>query len=71
LFGKSFCITGTLSVGRDEMKSLIEKAGGKVSGSVSAKLDYLVCGDKAGSKEDKAKQMGVTILTEDALRAML
>ena len=71
LFGKSLCITGTLSVGRDEMKALIEKAGGKVSGSVSAKTDYLVAGDKAGSKAEKAAKAGVTILDEAALRALL
>lgn len=71
LFGKSFCITGTLSVGREEIKALIEAAGGKVSGSVSAKTDYLVAGDKAGSKAEKAATVGVTILDEGALRAML
>ncbi len=71
LFGKTFCITGTLSVGRDEIKSLIEAAGGKVSGSVSKKLNFLVAGEDCGSKLDKAKECGVQILTEAALREML
>jgi DNA ligase (NAD+) len=71
LFGKTFCITGTLSVGRDEMKALIESKGGKVSGSVSKKLDYLVAGDDCGSKLTKAQDLGVQILTEAALREML
>lgn len=71
LFGLTFVITGTLSVGRDEMKALIESKGGKVSGSVSAKTDYLVCGEGGGSKADKAAKLGVKTLTEAALRAML
>lgn len=71
LFGKSFVITGTLSVGRDEMKALIESKGGKVSGSVSKKTDYLVVGENAGSKAAKAQELGVQVLTEAALRDML
>jgi DNA ligase (NAD+) len=71
LFGKTFCITGTLSVGRDEIKALIESKGGKVSGSVSKKLNFLVAGEDCGSKLDKARDCGVQILTEAALRAML
>ena len=71
LFGKSFAITGTLSVGRDEIKALIESKGGKVSGSVSAKTNFLVAGEGGGQKADKARAAGVTILDEAALRAML
>lgn len=71
LFGKSFVITGTLSVGRDEMKALIESKGGKVAGSVSKKTDFLVIGENAGSKATKAKELGVQVLTEAALREML
>jgi DNA ligase (NAD+) len=71
LFGKSFVITGTLSVGRDEMKALIESKGGKVAGSVSKKTDFLVVGENAGSKATKAQELGVQILTEAALREML
>ncbi len=70
-FGKSFVITGTLSVGRDEMKALIESKGGKVAGSVSKKTDFLVVGENAGSKAAKARELGVQILTEAALREML
>lgn len=71
LFGKTFCITGTLSVGRDEMKALIEAKGGKVSGSVSKKTNYLVAGEDCGSKLDKARTLEVAILTEAEIRAML
>lgn len=71
LFGKNFAITGTLSVSRDEMKALIEGAGGKVSGSVSAKTHYLVVGEGGGGKAAKAQAAGVGTLTEAELRAML
>ncbi|MFT7184139.1 MAG: DNA ligase (NAD+) [Oceanicoccus sp.] len=64
--GKTFVLTGTLSVGRGEIKNIIEQAGGKVSSSVSKKTDYLVAGEKAGSKASKAKELGITILTEAA-----
>ncbi len=70
--GKTFVLTGTLpSLGRDEARDLIEKAGGKVSGSVSKKTDYVVAGEEAGSKLTKAQELGVTILDEAALRALL
>jgi DNA ligase (NAD+) len=71
LSGKTVVITGTLSVSRDEMKALLEQAGAKVGGSVSAKTDFLVVGEKAGSKADKAAKLGVVVLTEAAARAML
>ncbi len=71
LFGLTFVITGTLSVGRDEMKALIEAKGGKVSGSVSAKTDYLVVGEGGGSKAAKAQEKGVKTIDEAALRTML
>jgi DNA ligase (NAD+) len=70
--GKTFVLTGTLpSLGRDEARDLIEKAGGKVSGSVSKKTDYVVVGEEAGSKLTKAQELGVTVIDEAALRALL
>lgn len=69
--GLKFVITGTMTVPRDDIKALIESHGGKVSGSVSKKTDYVVVGDSPGSKADKAQQLGVTILSEDDLRAMV
>lgn len=72
LEGKTFVITGTLpTLKRSEAKTLIENSGGKVTGSVSAKTDYLLCGSEAGSKLDKAQSLGITILSEDDLRNML
>ena len=63
--GKTLVVTGTLEqFTRDEIKELILQHGGKASGSVSKKTDYLVAGEKAGSKFEKAKNLGVAILTE-------
>lgn len=76
LSGKSFCVTGSMTgqlqdKSRQEVLALIEAAGGKTSGSVSAKTTYLVSGDKAGSKYDKAVQLGVSIIAPDELAGML
>ena len=72
LAGKTLVITGTLPVwSRDEAKDRVEAAGGKVAGSVSKKTDYLVAGADAGSKLLKAQALGVTIIDEAALRALL
>ncbi len=72
LAGKTVVLTGTLpSMGRDEAKALIEAAGGKVSGSVSKKTDWVVAGAEAGTKLDKAQALGVAILDEDGLRQLL
>ena len=70
--GLSFVITGTLpTYSRDEAKELIQNAGGKVIGSVSKNTDYLLCGENAGSKLDKAQQLGIKIINEDELLKML
>jgi len=72
LTGKTFVLTGTLpSLKRDEAAALIIAAGGKVSGSVSKKTDYVVAGEEAGSKLTKAEQLGVTILDETEFRRLL
>ncbi|HWK31509.1 MAG TPA: BRCT domain-containing protein, partial [Terriglobales bacterium] len=72
LAGKTFVITGTLpNYSRDQAKQLIEDAGGKVSGSVSKKTDYLLAGEEAGSKLDKAKELGVPIIDEPQLKKII
>ena len=72
LQGKTLVLTGTLpNLSRSEAKALIEAAGGKVSGSVSKKTDYLVAGEAAGSKLNKAESLGVTVLSEADLTALL
>jgi DNA ligase (NAD+) len=71
LAGKTFVLTGTLAkYTRDEAKKMIEDAGGKVTGSVSKKTDYVVAGTDAGSKLDKAKELGVTVIEEKELEEL-
>jgi DNA ligase (NAD+) len=70
--GKTFVLTGTLpTLTRDEASALIRQAGGNVSGSVSRKTDYVLAGAEAGSKLDKARELGVAILDEAQFRALL
>jgi DNA ligase (NAD+) len=72
LSGKTFVLTGTLpTLKRDEAKELIEKAGGKVTNSVSSKTDYVVVGEEAGSKLEKAQSLGITQLSEAQLMELL
>lgn len=72
LVGKTFVLTGTLpTMSRDQAKALLEKAGAKVAGSVSAKTSYVVAGADAGSKLEKAQELGVTVIDEAQLIAML
>jgi DNA ligase (NAD+) len=68
LAGKTFVLTGTLpNYSRDAAKKMIEDAGGKVSGSVSKKTDYVVAGEDAGSKLDKARELGVNVIDEEKM----
>jgi DNA ligase (NAD+) len=70
--GKQFVLTGTLGgFTRDEARALIEARGGRVNSSVSKKTDYVVAGEEAGSKLDKAQSLGVTVLDEQAFKEML
>lgn len=69
--GKTVVITGTLTMPRQQAQEEIERRGGKVSGSVSKKTDFLVAGEEAGSKLTKAKELGVKILTEAEFQALL
>jgi len=71
LAGKTFVLTGTLTLPRDQVKKKIEDAGGRVSGSVSKKTDYIVAGTDAGSKLDKARELGVSVIGEKDLDDLL
>jgi DNA ligase (NAD+) len=72
LAGKTFVLTGTLAhFTRDEAKKMIEDAGGKVTGSVSKKTDYVVAGADAGSKLDKAKELGVNVIDEKEMKSIV
>ena len=72
LAGKTFVITGTLpTLGRDEAKDLLEAAGAKVAGSVSKKTSYVLAGAEAGSKLDKARELGVPVIDEEQMKAIL
>jgi DNA ligase (NAD+) len=72
LAGKTLVLTGTLPMlKRDEAKALIEAAGGKVAGSVSKKTDFVVAGEEAGSKLEKARELGVPVIDEAELSRLL
>ncbi len=72
LAGKTFVLTGTLpTLAREEAKELIESLGGKVAGSVSKKTDFVVAGSEAGSKLAKAESLGIAVLDEAALLALV
>ena len=72
LAGKTFVLTGTLATRtRDQAKKMIEDAGGRVTGSVSKKTDYVVAGTDAGSKLDRARELGVQVIDEQELEKLL
>ena len=72
LAGMTFVLTGALGkYSRDEAKKMIEDAGGKVSGSVSKKTNYVVAGEEAGSKLDKARELGASVIDEAGMEKML
>jgi DNA ligase (NAD+) len=64
-------LTGTMNLPRDQVKKAIEDAGGRVSGSVSKKTDYVIAGTDAGSKLDKAKELGISVIGEQDLDEIL
>jgi DNA ligase (NAD+) len=70
--GKAFVLTGTLpNLTREEARDMIVAAGGRVSGSVSRATDYVVAGEAAGSKLDRATELGISVIDEDGLRDLL
>ena len=72
LVGKTLVVTGTLAgFSRQEAEEAIRKAGGRASGSVSKKTDYVVAGEEAGSKLDKARKLGVTVIDEAKFKRLL
>jgi DNA ligase (NAD+) len=71
LAGKTFVLTGTLTRPRDQVKKMIEDAGGRVAGSVSKKTDYVIAGADAGSKLDKANELGISVIGEKDLEDLL
>jgi len=72
LAGKTFLFTGALKTfGRDEARNLVESLGGMTASSVSKKVDYVVVGEDPGSKFDKAKELGIKILTEEEFKKMV
>ena len=71
LAGLTFVLTGTLSIGRSEMKKRLEAAGAKVSGSISSNTNYLLAGEGGGSKRDKAEKLGVPVIDEEELEKLM
>lgn len=71
LTGKTFCVTGTFALSRDEIHAIIEENGGEVRTAVSGNLDYLVAGDNAGSKKEKAQLLGVTVIDWEGFKKLI
>lgn len=71
LVGKTFCVTGTFDISRDEIHAIIEENGGEVRTAVSGNLDYLIAGESAGSKREKALSLGVKVLDWEEFQKMI
>jgi DNA ligase (NAD+) len=71
LAGKIFCVTGTFSLSRDEIHALIEENGGEIRTAVSGNLHYLIAGDNAGSKKEKAQSLGVIVLNWEGFQKLI
>lgn len=71
LSGKSFVFTGALNLERREAEAMVKRVGARPAGSVSKKTDYVVVGDSAGSKADRARELGVKVLTEDEFKVLI
>ncbi len=69
--GKTVVITGTMSISRGDIKTMLENLGAKVASSVSKKTDYVIYGEDAGSKYDKAIELNVPVLTEDEMNQLI
>lgn len=69
--GKTFCVTGTFPISRDDIHATIESNGGEVRTAVSGNLDYLIAGESAGSKKEKAESLGVEVLRWEEFQKML
>ncbi len=71
LAGQTFCVTGTFALSRDEIHEIIESNGGEVRTAVSGNLDYLIAGENAGSKREKALSLGVKVLNWEQFQERL
>jgi len=71
LAGKTFCVTGTFTLSRDDIHAIIEEHGGEVRTAVSGNLDYLIAGENAGSKREKALSLGVKVLSWEEFQKLL
>ncbi|HOS43649.1 MAG TPA: NAD-dependent DNA ligase LigA, partial [Armatimonadota bacterium] len=69
--GKTVVFTGALSIPRDDAEAMVKTLGGKASSRVSKKTDVVVVGENAGAKADKARQLGIAMITEDEFRALV
>lgn len=71
LAGKTFCVTGTFDISRDDIHAMVEANGGEVRTAVSGNLNYLIAGENAGSKREKAQTLGVSIISLEDFQKMI